>query len=165
MFISDKVEELLPSYLRFVKGVVDSSDLPLNISREMLQQSPLIAKIRQGTVSRILKELKKRAKDYDDYLKFWNAFGIAFKEGIYEDFSNREEIAGLSLFASTQDTEKLTSLDDYIKRVRPEQKAIYYITGDDVRTLQNNPQLEAFKEKGLEVLLLTDRLTSSGRRC
>ena len=156
VFISDKVEELLPSYLRFVKGVVDSSDLPLNISREMLQQSPLIAKIRQGTVSRILKELKKRAKDYDDYLKFWNAFGIAFKEGIYEDFSNREEIAGLSLFASTQDTEKLTSLDDYIKRVRPEQKAIYYITGDDVRTLQNNPQLEAFKEKGLEVLLLTD---------
>lgn len=156
VFISDKVEELLPSYLRFVKGVVDSSDLPLNISREMLQQSPLIAKIRQGTVSRILKELKKRAKDYDDYLKFWNAFGIAFKEGIYEDFSNREEIAELSLFASTQDTEKLTSLDDYIKRVRPEQKAIYYITGDDVRTLQNNPQLEAFKEKGLEVLLLTD---------
>ncbi len=156
VFISDKVEELLPSYLRFVKGVVDSSDLPLNISREMLQQSPLIAKIRQGMVSRILKELKKRAKDYDDYLKFWNAFGIAFKEGIYEDFSNREEIAGLSLFASTQDTEKLTSLDDYIKRVRPEQKVIYYITGDDVRTLQNNPQLEAFKEKGLEVLLLTD---------
>lgn len=156
VFISEKVEELLPSYLRFVRGIIDSSDLPLNISREMLQQSPLIAKIRQGTVSRILKELKKRSKDYEDYKKFWDAFGIAFKEGIYEDFANREEIAGLSRFVSTNDTGKLTSLDDYIGRAQPEQKAIYYITGDDVKTLVNNPQLEAFKEKGLEVLLLTD---------
>lgn len=156
VFISEKVEELLPSYLRFVRGIIDSPDLPLNISREMLQQSPLIAKIRQGTVSRILKELKKRSKDYEDYKKFWDAFGIAFKEGIYEDFANREEIAGLSRFVSTNDTEKLTSLDDYIGRAQPEQKAIYYITGDDVKMLVNNPQLEAFKEKGLEVLLLTD---------
>lgn len=156
VFISEKVEELLPSYLRFVRGIIDSSDLPLNISREMLQQSPLIAKIRQGTVSRILKELKKRSKDYEDYKKFWDAFGIAFKEGIYEDFANREEIAGLSRFVSTNDTGKLTSLDDYIGRAQPEQKAIYYITGDEVKTLVNNPQLEAFKEKGLEVLLLTD---------
>ena len=156
VFISDKVEGLMPAYLRFVKGVVDSSDLPLNISREMLQQSALLAKIRQGTVSRILKELTKRMKDYDDYLKFWNAFGIAFKEGIYEDFSNRDEVAALSLFASTNSEEKLTSLDEYISRAKPEQKAIYYITGDDVPTLRNNPQLEAFKEKGVEVLLLTD---------
>ena len=156
VFISDKVEGLMPAYLRFVKGVIDSSDLPLNISREMLQQSALLAKIRQGTVSRILKELTKRMKDYDDYLKFWNAFGIAFKEGIYEDFSNREEVAALSLFASTNSEEKLTSLDEYISRAKPEQKAIYYITGDDVPTLRNNPQLEAFKEKGVEVLLLTD---------
>lgn len=156
VFISEKVEELLPSYLRFVRGIIDSSDLPLNISREMLQQSPLIAKIRQGTVSRIFKELKKRSKDYEDYKKFWDAFGIAFKEGIYEDFANREEIAGLSRFVSTNDTGKLTSLDDYIGRAQPEQKSIYYITGDDVKTLVNNPQLEAFKEKGLEVLLLTD---------
>ncbi len=156
VFISEKVEELLPSYLRFVRGIIDSSDLPLNISREMLQPSPLIAKIRQGTVSRILKELKKRSKDYEDYKKFWDAFGIAFKEGIYEDFANREEIAGLSRFVSTNDTGKLTSLDDYIGRAQPEQKSIYYITGDDVKTLVNNPQLEAFKEKGLEVLLLTD---------
>ncbi len=156
VFISDKVEGLMPAYLRFVKGVIDSSDLPLNISREMLQQSALLAKIRQGTVSRILKELKKRAKDYDDYLKFWNAFGVAFKEGIYEDFSNREDVAELSLFASTNSEEKLTTLDEYISRVKPEQKAIYYITGDDVPTLRNNPQLEAFKEKGIEVLLLTD---------
>lgn len=156
VFISDKVEGLMPSYLRFVKGVIDSSDLPLNISREMLQQNALLAKIKQGTVSRILKELKKRTQDYDDYLKFWNAFGVAFKEGIYEDFSNREEVAALSLFASTNSTERLTSLDEYISRANAEQKAIYYITGDDVPTLRNNPQLEAFKEKGIEVLLLTD---------
>lgn len=156
VFISDKVEELIPSYLRFVRGVVDSADLPLNISREMLQQSPLIAKIRSGTVNRLLKELKNRSKDYDDYKKFWDAFGIAFKEGIYEDFTNRIEIAELSRFYSTHDTERLTSLDDYISRVQPEQKAIYYITGDDVKTLVNNPQLEAFKAKGIEVLLLVD---------
>lgn len=156
VFISDKVEGLMPAYLRFIKGVIDSSDLPLNISREMLQQNVLLAKIRQGTVTRILKELKKRAANYDDYFKFWQAFGIAFKEGIYEDFSNREEVASLSLFASTNSEERLTSLDDYISRVKPEQKAVYYITGDDVATLRNNPQLEAFKEKGIEVLLLTD---------
>ena len=156
VFVSDKIEGLMPAYLRFVKGVIDSSDLPLNISREMLQHSTLLAKIRQGTVSRILKELKKRKTDYDDYLKFWQAFGIAFKEGIYEDFSNREEVAGLSLFASTNDENKLTSLDEYISRAQAEQKSIYYITGDDVPTLRNNPQLEAFKEKGIEVLLLTD---------
>lgn len=156
VFISDKVEGLMPAYLRFVKGVIDSSDLPLNISREMLQQSALLAKIKQGTVSRILKELKKRTKDYEDYIKFWKSFGIAFKEGIYEDFSNREEVASLSLFASTFADEKLTSLDEYISRAKPEQKAIYYVTGDDVPTLRNNPQLEAFKENGIEVLLLTD---------
>ncbi len=156
VFISDKVEGLMPAYLRFVKGVIDSSDLPLNISREMLQQSALLAKIKQGIVSRILKELKKRTKDYDDYIKFWKAFGIAFKEGIYEDFSNREEVASLSLFATTFSEDKLTSLDEYISRAKPEQKAIYYVTGDDVPTLRNNPQLEAFKENGIEVLLLTD---------
>jgi molecular chaperone HtpG len=156
VFISDKVEGLMPSYLRFVKGVIDSADLPLNISREMLQQNVLLAKIRQGTVSRILKELKKRAENYEDYMKFWQAFGIAFKEGIYEDFSNREDVAALSLFASTNSTDRLTTLDEYISRAKEDQKAVYYITGDDVPTLRNNPQLEAFKEKGIEVLLLTD---------
>ncbi len=156
VFISDKVEELLPNYLRFVKGIIDSSDLPLNISREMLQQNPLVAKIRTGTVSRILKELKKRSANYDDYMKFWQAFGTAFKEGIYEDFSNREEIASLSRFYSTKGEDKLVSLDEYIERMPTGQKAIYYITGDDVKVLGNNPQLEAFKNKGLEVLLLVD---------
>lgn len=156
VFISDKVEGLMPMYLRFVKGVIDSADLPLNISREMLQQSALIAKIRQGTVSRIFKELKKRAENEEDYAKFWNAFGIAFKEGIYEDFSNREEVAGLSRFYSTKSDGKLTSLDAYIERMDKEQKAIYYITGDDAKTLACNPLLEAFLEKNIEVLLLTD---------
>ena len=162
VFISDKVEELMPHYLRFVKGVIDSSDLPLNISREMLQHSALLEKIKSGTVKRLLKELQKRTENYDDYLIFWKAFGAAFKEGIYEDFANREEIAGLSRFISTNDLEKYTSFDDYIERAKKvktgenEQKAIYYITGDDVRVLANNPQLEAFKAKGIEVLLLTD---------
>ena len=156
VFISDKVEELMPNYLRFVKGIVDSSDLPLNISREMLQQNALIAKIRHGIVGRLLKDLKKRFENHDDYLKFWNNFGTAFKEGIYEDFSNREEIAGLALFNSTNAGNTLTSLDAYIERMQPEQKSIYYITGDDVNVLANNPQLEAFKQKGLEVLLLVD---------
>ena len=142
--------------------MIDSSDLPLNISREMLQHSALLEKIKSGTVKRLLKELQKRAENYDDYLIFWKAFGAAFKEGIYEDFANREEIAGLSRFISTNDLEKYTSFDDYIERAKKvktgenEQKAIYYITGDDVRVLANNPQLEAFKAKGIEVLLLTD---------
>ena len=156
VFISDKVDDLMPAYLRFVKGIIDSADLPLNISREMLQQNALIAKIRSGTVSRILKELKKRSEDYDDYMKFWKNFGMAFKEGIYEDPVNRVEIAELSRFYSTNSLDKLTSLDEYISRVNEGQTNIYYITGDDVPTLRNNPQLEAFKEKGLEVLLLTD---------
>ena len=156
VFISDKIDDLMPAYLRFVKGIIDSADLPLNISREMLQQNALIAKIKNGTVSRILKELKKRSEDYDDYMKFWKTFGIAFKEGIYEDVANRAEVAELSRFYSTNDTERLTSLDEYISRVKEGQTTIYYITGDDVATLRNNPQLEAFKAKGIEVLLLVD---------
>lgn len=156
VFISDKVEDLMPSYLRFVKGVIDSADLPLNISREMLQQNALIAKIKNGTVSRILKELKKRSENYDDYMKFWKNFGVAFKEGIYEDVANRVDVAELSRFYSTHDKEHLTSLDEYISRVIDGQTTIYYITGDDVPTLRNNPQLEAFAAKGIEVLLLTD---------
>ncbi len=156
VFISDKVEGLMPMYLRFVRGVIDSADLPLNISREMLQQSSLIAKIRQGTVSRLFKELKKMAENEESYAKFWNAFGIAFKEGIYEDFTNREEVASLSRFYTTKSDGKLTSLDAYIERMDKDQKAIYYITGDDAKTLACNPLLEAFREKDIEVLLLTD---------
>ena len=156
VFISDKIEQLMPNYLRFVKGVIDSADLPLNISREMLQNSPLMEKIKNGTVSRLLKELKKKTKDYDDYIEFWNNFGIVLKEGIYEDIKNRLEIAEISYFYSTNDNERLTSLDEYISRCGEEQKAIYYITGDDIAVLRNNPQLEAFKQKGIEVLLMNE---------
>ncbi len=156
VFISDKIEDLIPSYLRFVKGIIDSADLPLNISREMLQFSPLMEKIKAGTVSRLLKELKKRAKNYDDYMKFWQNFGIVLKEGIYEDFKNREEIAEISYFHSTNDKDRLTSLDDYISRCSKDQKTIYYITGDDINILRNNPQLDAFKQKGIEVLLMNE---------
>lgn len=156
VFISDKVESLVPHYLRFVKGIIDSADLPLNISREMLQNSPLMEKIKAGTISRLLKELKKKTDDYENYMKFWKSFGIVLKEGIYEDFKNREEIAGLSYFYSTNDNEKMVSLDDYISSCNSEQKSIYYITGDDINILRNNPQLEAFKQKGIEVLLMND---------
>ncbi len=156
VFVSDAVEELLPHYLRFVKGVVDSADLPLNISREMLQHNVLIAKIKNAIVTRVLKELKNKAKNEEDYLVFWKAFGTAFKEGIYEDLANREEIAGLCRFNTTHSLEMFTSLDKYMERAKEGQKSIYYITGDDVKVLANNPQLEAFKEKGIEVLLLTD---------
>ena len=156
VFISDKIEELLPNYLRFVRGVIDSADLQLNISREMLQHSPLIEKIKHGTVSRLLKELKKRTENFEDYMKFWKNFGIVLKEGIYEDFNNREEIAGLSYFYSTADKEKMTSLDAYISRAKNDQKTIYYITGDNIDVLRNNPQLEAFAEKGIEVLLMNE---------
>lgn len=156
VFISDKVEGLMPMYLRFVKGVIDSADLPLNISREMLQHNALISKIRQGVVSRLFKELKKKAENKDDYKTFWNAFGIAFKEGIYEDFTNREEVAELSRFYTTKSPDELTSLDEYIANMDKDQKDIYYITGDDAKTLFCNPQLDAFKQKNIEVLLLTD---------
>ena len=156
VFISDKIEQLMPNYLRFVKGVIDSADLPLNISREMLQNSPLMEKIKNGTISRLLKELKKKAKNYEDYIGFWKNFGIVLKEGIYEDIKNREEIAEISYFYSTNDSERLTSLDEYISRCDKEQKAIYYITGDDIDVLRNNPQLEAFKQKGIEVLLMNE---------
>ena len=122
----------------------------------MLQQNALLERIRHGTVSRILKELKKRAENYDDYMLFWKNFGIVFKEGIYEDFNNREEIASLSRFMSTHDKEKYTSLDEYISRIADDKKVIYYITGDDEKVLRNNPQLEAFYAKNIEVLLLTD---------
>ena len=156
VFISDKVEGLMPMYLRFVKGIIDSADLPLNISREMLQHNALIAKIRQGVVSRLFKELKKKAENKDDYKTFWNAFGIAFKEGIYEDFTNREEVAELSRFYTTKSPDELTSLDEYIANMDKDQKDIYYITGDDAKTLFCNPQLDVFKQKNIEVLLLTD---------
>ncbi len=155
VFISDDLPDFMPAYLRFVKGVIDTKDLPLNVSREMLQKTPVLAKVKKGLVRRLLSELKARSKDADDYNKFWMQLGKAFKEGIYEDADNRTEIAELSRFYSTR-SDKLISLDDYISAMPEKQKSIYYITGDDLAVLRNSPQLEGFTARGLEVLLFTD---------
>jgi molecular chaperone HtpG len=156
VFITDDCDELLPSYLRFVKGVVDSQDLPLNISREMLQHNPVLAKIKAGLVKRVLSELKKKAEDAPaDYATFWETFGAVLKEGIYEDFERRDEVLALSRFRSTAGDE-LVTLDAYVARMKEGQEAIYTITGDDLAALKRSPQLEGFLAKGIEVLLLTD---------
>jgi molecular chaperone HtpG len=155
VFISDDLPDFMPAYLRFVKGVIDTKDLPLNVSREMLQKTPVLAKVKKGLVRRLLSELKTRAKDAEDYNKFWVQLGKAFKEGIYEDVDNRVEIAELSRFYSTR-SDKLISLDDYIAAMPEQQKSIYYITGEDLAVLRNSPQLEGFTARGLEVLLFTD---------
>ena len=155
VFISDEVEELLPHYLRFVKGVIDTNELPLNVSREMLQHTPVLAKIRKGIVTRLLESMKKKMEDADAYNAFWKDFGIVFKEGLYEEPENVKKIAPLCRFYSSK-VDGLTSLDEYIGRMVNGQKNIYYITGDDLTVLRNNPSLEGFAAKGIEVLLLTD---------
>ncbi len=154
VFITDDCDELLPSYLRFLRGVVDSQDLPLNISREMLQHNPLLAKIRTGLVKRVLGELKKKAGDAD-YLPFWESFGAVLKEGLYEDFERRADILDLCRFRTTLSDEPIT-LATYIARMKEGQEAIYMINGDDLAALKKSPQLEGFIAKGVEVLLLTD---------
>ncbi|MEA4837666.1 MAG: molecular chaperone HtpG [Rhodospirillaceae bacterium] len=156
VFITDDCDELLPSYLRFVQGVVDSQDLPLNISREMLQHNPMLAKIRSGLVKRILAELKKKAEEApQDYLAFWDQFGAVLKEGLYEDFQNRDELLDLCRFRSTRSDEPI-SLAAYVERMKEGQTAIYTIAGDDPELLLKSPHLEGFAAKGVEVLLLTD---------
>lgn len=155
VFITDEVPDMLPNYLRFVQGVIDTKELPLNVSREMLQRTPVLTKIKTGIVRRILGELKKRSENEQEYLTFWNAFGAVLKEGLFEDFSNREEIAELCRFYSTNG-DGLTTLSDYVSRMKDGQKSIYYITGDNLGVLRNNPQLEGFASRGIEVLLLTD---------
>lgn len=155
VFISDGLEGLMPQYLRFVRGVVDSTDLPLNISREMLQNNPLLRKIQSGIVKRLLKDLKSRAKKPDEYATFWDVFGPVFKEGLYEDFERRDELLELARFKSTE-ADGLVSLKDYTERMKDGQDAIYYITGENAAALKNSPQLEGFIAKGIEVLLLTD---------
>ena len=155
VFISDTLEGMMPRYLRFVRGVVDSPDLPLNISREILQDNPLLKKIQSGIVQRLVKDLKKRAENAEDYAKFWDTFGAVFKEGLYEDFERREELLDLARFTSTHG-DGLVSLKDYASRMKEGQDAIYYITGDNAAALKASPQLEGFLAKGIEVLLLTD---------
>ncbi|MEQ8666872.1 MAG: molecular chaperone HtpG [Rhodospirillales bacterium] len=156
VFITDDCEDLVPSYLRFLRGVVDSEDLSLNVSREMMQRDPKLAKIRKGIVKRVLGELKKKAdKAPDAYAAFWENFGSVLKEGIYEDTENRDNLLALARFKSTKGDD-LVSLDDYIARMVDGQDAIYYITGDDAEKARSSPHLEGFKAKGVEVLVLTD---------
>ena len=155
VFITDDCESLLPGYLRFVRGIVDSADLPLNISREMLQESPLTAKIRAGLVKKVLSELEKRADDVAAYTAFWETFGAVLKEGLYEDFERREQVLKLARFKSTRSGGEWISLADYAARMRPNQTAVYFITGDAAH-VAGSPQLEAFKARDVEVLLLSD---------
>ena len=161
VFIMDEADKLMPHYLRFVKGVVDSDDLPLNVSREILQHDKKIDSIRSANVKRILDSLEKLAKkDEEKYQKFWKEFGRVLKEGPAEDFANKEKIAGLLRFSTTksESNDETVSLDQYIENMVEKQEKIYYITGDSLAAAKNSPHLEIFKKKGIEVLLLTDRV-------
>ena len=161
VFIMDDAEQLMPLYLRFVRGVVDSSDLPLNVSREILQQSKDIDGIRSGCTRKVLSMLEDLAgNDQEKYTKFWENFGAVLKEGVGEDHANKEKIAGLIRFASTHnDTpEQTVSLADYIGRMKEGQEKIYFVTADSFNAAKNSPHLEIFRKKGIEVLLLSDRV-------
>ncbi len=161
VYIMDDAEQLMPNYLRFVRGVVDSDDLPLNISREILQRNKQIDTIRAASVKRVLTALEKLAKDEPEtYTEFWKNFGQVLKEGPGEDFANREKIAGLFRFASTHNDQEIqdVSLADYISRMKPEQEAIYYLTGESYAAVAHSPHLEVFRKKGIEVLLMYDRV-------
>jgi molecular chaperone HtpG len=156
VFITDEGTGLLPSYLRFLRGIVDSEDLPLNVSREMLQSNPMAARIRQQLTRRVLTELAKKASEAaDEYAKFWENFGAVLKEGLYEEREQRDELLGLARFRSTA-RDGLVSLDEYIVAMRPGQDAIYTINGDNLEVIKKSPQLEGFRARGVEVLLMTD---------
>ena len=156
VFITDECEDLLPSYLRFIKGVVDSEDIDLNVSREMMQSNAALNKISKALVNKILSELKKDfEKNRDDYEKFFNEFGAAFKEGIYEDFERKKSLIDISLFKSSNG-EKLTSLNEYISRMKKDQNEIFYISGESIEQILTSPQIEGFKSRGLEVIYMTD---------
>ena len=161
VFIMDDAEQFLPNYLRFVRGVIDCNDLPLNISREMLQTNRMIDSMRNAITKRVLSMLADLAQtDSDKYATFWSEFGQVLKEGPAEDFANKEAIAKLLRFASTHnDTEKQeVSLDDYISRMKPGQEKIFYIAADTFNSAKNSPHLEIFREKGIEVLIMYDRI-------
>lgn len=156
VFITDDCEDLLPKYLRFLRGVIDSEDLPLNVSREMLQNNPVLTKIRNGLTKRVLGDLTKRAENEpSEYNAFWENFGMVMKEGIYEATGERDQLLKLARFNSTNG-EELVSLDAYIERMKDGQDTIYYISGEDRKALSKSPQLEGFKAKGVEVLYMTD---------
>jgi len=161
VFIMDDAEQLMPNYLRFIRGVVDSDDLPLNISREILQRNKQIDSIRSASVKKILSHLEKMAKnDKEDYASFWKEFGNVLKEGPAEDLANKEKISKLLRFASTQNETDLqdVSFDDYISRMAESQDKIYYITAESYAAAKNSPHLELFRKKGIEVLLMSDRV-------
>jgi molecular chaperone HtpG len=160
VFITDEAE-LLPRYLRFVRGLVDSSDIPLNVSREMIQESPILSAIKKGLANRVLSELEKLSgTDGAAYEKIWETFGPVVKEGLYEDFERREHLLGLARFKTTASAGKWRSLKDVAADMKPNQTAIYYITGNDIDRLETSPQLEGFRARGIEVLLLPDHVDS-----
>jgi molecular chaperone HtpG len=156
VFITDDCPEVIPAWLRFLRGVIDSEDLDLNVSREMLQKNPVLAKIKSGLTKRVLGELQKKAEsDADAYATFWDNFGAVVKEGLYEDFAYREDLLKVVRFRSTNG-DGLVSLANYVARMKEGQTAIYYISGEDMETVTRSPQLEGFRKRGVEVLLLTD---------
>ena len=157
VFITDDDRELLPTYLRFVRGIIDSEDLPLNVSREILQENRILANIKQSSVKKILSEIKKLSKDEEKYSQFISQYNRALKEGVYQDYTNKESILELLRYKSTADEKKLTSLEDYKQRANSEQKAIYYIVGDNEKVLRNSPLLESYKKNNIEVLILDDK--------
>ena len=160
VFITDNCPELIPPYLRFLRGVIDSEDLPLNISREMLQNNPVVAKIRSALVKRTISDLRKKlSSDRESYESFWNNFGPVIKEGIYEDFDKKDSILEISLFKQSA-SKKLVTLDEYIEKMPKKQSDIYFMTGDDYNNILNNPSLEGYKSRNINVLILDDPVDS-----
>ena len=156
VFITDNCDDILPKWLRFIYGVIDTPDLDLNVSREMLQHNPSLKRISKALVKKVLNELEKlKDKDFDKYKLFWNEFGPAFKEGIYESPEHKERLLELSLFISSKSNEHI-SLKNYVDNMHPKQKEIYYITADNVDRAKNSPHLEALKAKGIEVFFFVD---------
>jgi molecular chaperone HtpG len=159
VFIMDDAEQLMPPYLRFVRGIIDSSDLPLNVSREILQESRDVKAIRDGSTKRVLGLLEDLVENHkDDYTKFWGEFGPCLKEGLGDDHANRERIAKLLRFSTTTSDSQSVSFADYVSRMKDQQKAIYYLTADSLEAAKSSPHLEIFRKKGVEVVLLTDRV-------
>jgi molecular chaperone HtpG len=161
VFIMDDAEQFMPSYLRFVRGLIDSNDLPLNVSREILQDNKVTQSLRNACTKRVLTMLERMAKnDADKYQRFWNEFGLVMKEGPAEDFANKEKIAALLRFASTEadSAEQSVSLESYVARMKEGQDKIYYLTADSYAAAKNSPHLEQFKAKGIEVILMFDRI-------
>ena len=157
VFITDDDKELLPSWLRFLRGIIDSSDLPLNVSREILQQNRIMAKIKSNSVKKVISKLNELAKDKKKYDPFYKEFGRLLKEGVYQDFENKDSLTELLRFKSTLE-DGYTSLKDYVSRMQTDQKSIYYITGENENSLRKSPLLEMYAEKGIEVLILDDEI-------